>query len=118
MDKLAEETRTTLKCIISLTYNCTEEQRMPLKEMNSELSKLMATFKASLPQEKGLLIRPEVRKALKQSRQRKNAAAIVSQLPIKAKRGRKKKKSTYRNRVGWKAQVLRKVWIDQICKLI
>jgi len=63
----AEDVRTTLKCIIFLTYNCTEEQQMPLKEMSSELSKLMTTFKGSLPQE-GLLIRPEIRKVLKRSR--------------------------------------------------
>ena len=77
--------------------------------MNDELSRLMATFKESLPQEEGLLIRPEIRKALKRSRQIKSAATIASQLPTKAKRGRKKANSSYRNRVGWKAQVLRKV---------
>jgi len=117
VDKLAEEVRTTLKCIISLTYNCTEEQRIPLKEMNDELSRLMATFKESLPQEEGLLIRPEIRKALKRSRQIKSAATIASRLPTKAKRGRKKAKSSYRNRVGWKAQVLRKVSAVHINKI-
>lgn len=111
MEKLAEELRTTLKCFISLTYNCTEEQCTSLREANAELSRLMFKFKSSLPHEEGLLVRPEVRKDLKRSRQRKHAATIVSQLPTRTKQGRKKADAAYRNRVGWKAQVLRKVRI-------
>ena len=111
MGKLAEELRTTLKCFISLTYNCTEEQETSLRETNSELTRLMTKFKASLPNEEGLLVRPEVRKHLKRIRQKKWAANIASQLPAQKKRGRKKADAAYRNRVGWKAQVLRKVII-------
>ena len=55
------------------------------------------------------MVRPEVRKDLKRSRQRKCAATIASRLPTKTKRGRNKADAAYRNRVGWKAQVLRKV---------
>lgn len=109
MEKLAEELRTTLKCFISLTYNCTEEQHTSLRETNAELSRLMNKFKSSLPQEEGLLVRPEVRKDLRRSQQKKFVSTIVSQLPIKTKQGRKKADAAYRNRVGWKAQVLRKV---------
>ena len=109
MEKLVEELRTTLKYFISLTYNCTEEQHTSLRETNAELSRLMNKFKSSLPQEEGLLVRPEVRKDLRRSRQKKFVSTIVSQLPIRTKQGRKKADAAYRNRVGWKAQVLRKV---------
>ena len=111
MEKLAEELRTTLKCFISLTYNCTDEQQASMRETHSELTRLMNKFKASLPHEEGLLVRPVVRKNLKQSRQKKCAATIASQLPTKTKRGRKKADAAYRNRVEKKAQVLRRVRI-------
>ena len=70
MKKLAEELRTTLKCFISLTYNCTDEQQASIRETHFELTRLMNKFKASLLHEEGLLVRPEVRKNLKQSRQK------------------------------------------------
>jgi len=78
--KLAEElTATLFKCFISLTYNCTEEQEMSLRETNSELTRLMTKFKASLPNEEGFLVCPEVRKHLKRVQQKKWAANTASQ---------------------------------------
>jgi len=62
MEKLAEELRATLKCFISLIYNCTEEQKISLQETNAELSRLMNNFKASFPHKEGLLVCPEGRK--------------------------------------------------------
>ena len=92
MDYLAQEVRITLKSFSSLTYNCTSEHQHLLYEINTELKDLMAKFKAK-----------------KLSRQRNLAMASASQLKSNLTRGRKKSDAAYRNRVGKKAQVLRKV---------
>ena len=79
-----------------------------MTQINAKLSELLTDFKSQLPQNQGLLIRPEVQKILKKSQQRKHAVAIASQLTT-TRRGRKRADARYRNRVGKKAQVLRKV---------
>ena len=68
----------------------------------------MGDLKAVLPQEDGILLRPQLRKKLKLSKQKKVSLSITS-LPLQSKRGRKKQDSAFRNRVGRKAQALRKV---------
>ena len=68
----------------------------------------MEEFKSKLPQQDGLLLRPQVRKRLKLSLQKK-ASKGTKPLPPQSKRGRKKQSSDYRNCVGRKAQSLRKV---------
>lgn len=78
--------------------------------LNMRLGELLTNFKSQLPQKEGLLIRPEVRKSLKKSQQRNHAVAVASQLTT-TRRGRKRADSCYRNRVGQKAQALRKVYL-------
>ena len=68
----------------------------------------MNDFRAILPHEDGILLRPHIHKKLKLSRQIKASQSIKS-LPLPSKRGRKKQDTTFRNRVGRKAQNLRKV---------
>ena len=68
----------------------------------------MTEFKAVLPSEDGILLRPQLRKKLKLSRQKKVSKAISS-IPPPSQRGRKKQDAAFRNRVGKKAQALRKV---------
>ena len=65
----------------------------------------MNDFRAILPHEDGILLRPHIRKKLKLSRQKKASQSIKS-LPLPS---RKKQDTTFRNRVGRKAQNLRKV---------
>ena len=74
----------------------------------------MEEFKAKLPQQDGLLLRPQVRKKLRLSLQKKTSTG-TKPLPPPSKRGRKKQLSDYRNRVGRKAQSLRKVQIQCTC---
>ena len=103
--------RIPLKNFSSLTYNCEDEQDDLLEEMNEKLLSLMAEFKAKLPHKEGLLLRPQLRKQLKLSHQKKLHVSLkyASELPNQAKRGRKRAEASYRNRVGKKAQALRKV---------
>lgn len=68
----------------------------------------MTEFKAALPSEDGILLRPHLCKKLKLSRQKEVSQGIAS-LPPLSKRGRKKQDAAFRNRVGSKAQTLRKV---------
>ena len=98
-----------LKSFTSLTYNCTYEQQGLLMEVNSKLHNLMGEFQSRLPHKEGLLLRPELRKTLKISQQKKLAVAKASQLQSTLKCGRKRADVSYRNRVGKKAQALRKV---------
>ncbi len=73
----------------------------------------MANFKDQLPQEDGLLLSPLLRKKAKLSLQ-KNRSLNTSAIPPPPKRGRKKQSHMYRNRVGQRAQRLRKVWIVEV----
>ena len=67
----------------------------------------MTEFKVLLPQVDGLLLRPHLRKRAKLSLQTKDSG--TSSIPQPQKRGRKRQDHTYRNRVGQRAQNLRKV---------
>ena len=107
-EHLAQEVRITLKTISGYTYNCTEEHQDILIDLNDKLQKLMEEFKSKLPQQDGLLLRPQVRKRLKLSLQKKVSKG-TKPLPPQSKRGRKKQSFDYRNRVGRKAQSMRKV---------
>lgn len=78
-------------------------------EVNNKLNLLMTEFQSRLPHKEGLLLRPELRKTLRASQQKKLAVAKASQLQSTFKRGRKRADAAYRNRVGKKAQALRKV---------
>ena len=106
-EHLAQEVRITLKTLNGYTYNCTEEHQDVLIDLNDKLQMLMEEFKSKLPQQDGLLLRHQVRKRLKLSLQKVSKG--TKPLPPPPKRGRKKQSSDYRNRVGRKAQSLRKV---------
>lgn len=75
----------------------------------------MTEFKAILPSEDGILLRPQVRKKLKLSRQ-KQVSKAVSSLHSPSKRGRRKQDAAFRNRVGKRAQALRKVKVHVLIK--
>ena len=72
-------------------------------EVNNKLNLLMTEFQSRLPH-KVLLLRPELRKTLRTSQQKKLAVAKASQLQSTFKRGRKRADAAYRNHVGKKAQ--------------
>ena len=91
-EHLAQEVRITLKTISSYTYNCTDEHQDILIDLNDKLQVLMEEFKSKLPQQDGLLLRPQVRKRLKLSLQKK-ASKGTKPLPPQSKRGRKKQSS-------------------------
>ena len=109
-EHLAQEVRINLKTLSGYTYNCTEEHQDILIDLNEKLQKLTEEFKSKLPQQDGLLLRPQVRKRLKLSLQKKVSKG-TKPLPPPPKKGRKKQSSDYRNRVGRKAQSLRRVCI-------
>ena len=100
---LAEEVRITLKSISSLAYNCTVEHQEALLNLNNKLQKLMCDFMANFSHEDGIL-RPQLRKKLKLSKQRK-LSQCISSLPSQPKLGRKKNPA-FRNRVVREAQTL------------
>ena len=116
-EHLAQEVRITLKTLNGYTYNCTEEHQDILIDLHDRLQKLTEEFKSKLPQQDGLLLRPQVRKRLKLSLQKKVSKG-TKPLPSPSKRGRKKQSSDYRNRVGRKAQSLRKVNLHDIVHVL
>lgn len=113
-EHLALEVRITLNTLSGYTYNCTEEHQDILIDLHDNLQKLTEEFKSKLPQQDGLLLRPQVRKQLKLSLQKKVSKG-TKPLPHPSKRGRKKQSSDYRNRVGRKSQSLRKVKFTCAC---
>ena len=80
--------------------------------LNVKLGELLTDFKSQLPQKDGLLIRPEVRKSLKKKSQQQNHAVHIASELTTTRRGRKRADCRYRNRVGRKAQALRKVYLS------
>lgn len=96
----AQNTRITLKTIESLTYECSDS--VLLKELNTNLKILMDQFRSKLPAEGGLIIRSAIQERVKRAEKLKS-------LPPYKQRGRKKMDSAYRNRVGRRADALRKV---------
>ena len=102
-----------MKTIASLTYNCTDEHTAALSDLVTKLEEIVANFKDQLPQVDGLLLRPVLRKEAKLLLQ-KNISQNNSAIPQPPKRDRKKQSHKYRNRVGQKAQRLRKVWSVEV----
>ena len=81
-------------------------------ELDAQLKCLLQTFKASLPQEEQLVVRPSViSRALNTKRKyaRMKANLSCSRLLKRTQSGRKKADFKIRNRVGAKADRLRKV---------
>ena len=104
-----EKARITLKLMESLTYLCNDSKR--LSELDTDLKLLLEGFKKDLPHEQQLIVRTSVvSRALKTKRKyAKIRSHQCSQLSTAKKRGKKKAPSKFRNRIGTKADRLRKV---------
>ena len=105
-----ERARITLQCLESLTYLCTDVDK--LVELDTELKRSLQTFRAGLPQEEQLVVRSSViSRGLKTKRKyaRMKLNLPCSRLPKSKPRGRRKADSKIRNRVGARANRLRKV---------
>ncbi|XP_064399682.1 uncharacterized protein LOC135346105 isoform X2 [Halichondria panicea] len=99
-----EHARTSLKVLQTLTYNCTGPDR--LDQLATKLDTLITEFRAILPKTEGLILRPQARfSARKKTQQIKHK---YLNLTSRLKRGRPKSYWKYRNRVGQKADALRK----------
>ena len=103
--KEAQNARVTLKAIESLTYESLDG--VLLKELNTKLQDVMDDFRSKLPAEDGLVIRSAIQERIE--RAEKNTLKISS-LPTYKPRGRKRLDSAYRNRVGKRADAVRKVY--------
>ena len=103
--------RIALKSLETLTYSCTDAEM--LLEVEERLQSLLQDLKAQLPQEE--VIRPAIlSRAIKTKRKyahirARQQSGYCSALTEGKKRGRKRANSKFRNRVGRKADRLRKV---------
>ena len=102
-----ETLRTALKVLETLTYSCTDTD--VLQELTTKVEELITDFKTKIPQDNGLILRPEARKAAQKMAQK--ISRKYKALPTMTRRGRHKMDWKYRNRVGQKADKLRKVSI-------
>ena len=98
--------RVNLKAIESLTYTCTDPQL--LRKLNNQLQSIINDFRSNLPENEGIVVLPAVHERAKRALRNKKSLNQLS-LPLYKKRGRKRLDSAYRNRVGRKANALRKV---------
>ena len=111
LKKEAQNARITLKAIECLTYECSDGAL--LKELNTKLKHVMEEFRSKLPIAEGLVIRSSIKERVK----RAERCTQVSSLPAYKPRGRKKADSAYRNRVGKRADALRKASDTYTCTL-
>lgn len=86
-----------------MTYTCTDPTL--LKKLNTQLEAVMNDFRRCLPESEGLIVLPALQERVKQAA-RSNK---IRSLPLYKKPSRKRLDSAYRNRVGRKANALRKV---------
>ena len=96
--------------IETLTYSCQDTEM--LTTVNTELQTLYNKIKCTIPQVEGLVIRPAIAqqaKAVSRKYRTRLLNSKFSALPPSKKRGRHKEKAAVRNRVGRKANRLRKV---------
>ena len=107
-----ERVRIQLKEIETLSYSCTSSE--DLQQLNNQLKHLKSEFQSKLLHLEGIVLRPAVSHALKV---RRKYAHITRKRQLKScsvlseTKGRRKTlmDSRYRNRVGAKAERLRKV---------
>ena len=78
-----------------------------LEDINKKLEGVMADMRSTLAAADGLVIRPTIKYRIKQSEIR--TARGYSSLPQYHKRGKKQDDYKYKNRVGKRAEQLRKV---------
>ena len=101
----AQKVRITLKAIEGLTYVCTDA--LLLEDTNRKLESVLSDLRSALPAADGLVVRPAIRERLKHSDIK--SGRRYSLLPLYHKRGKKRSDYRYRNRVGKRADQLRKV---------
>lgn len=85
-----------------------------LTKLNTNLQEALEAFKKDIPNSEGLLIRDEIVQRTKHKVKSKKFQTLMQHkkygvLKPQVKRGRKREDSKYRNRVGAKADKLRKV---------
>lgn len=113
----AQKTRVTLKMIETLTYSCQDSEK--LAEINSKLEDIFNDMKVNMNHSEGLIIRPVIAKRAKEISQKYRSKLVLlnksySALPARKKRGRQRKSALFRNRVGQKAQRMRKVHVQSL----
>lgn len=106
-----ERARITLKELESLTYTCSSTPDLLL--LSQQLQDLKTDFQSKLPSDEGIIIRPAViatalkaKKKYAHFRVRQRRCSTIKQ---GEKRGRKRMDSRFRNRVGARADRLRRV---------
>ena len=87
---------------------CTDA--LVLEDVNEKLECVMDNMRRALPAADGLVVRPAIKERIKQRNVK--TARRYSSLPLYHKRGRKRSDNKYRNRVGKRADQLRKVQQD------
>lgn len=97
--------RTALKVLETLTYSCTNPN--DLHEIATKVEELILALRKKLPKSEGIILRPEARKAARKRAQK--ISRKYRPLPSSALRGRPRNDWRYQNRVGKKADELRKV---------
>jgi len=107
---IAKKTRISLKLLENLTYVCLDTDALEI--MHSELQSLYEKIKSKIPQTDGIIFRPVIAQQAK-SVSKKYKQRLINQkyslLPPIKKQGKKRLQSSIRNRVGRKADRLRKV---------
>ena len=108
-----EHARTTLRVLETLTYSCSDT--MILQELCGKLDTLASELKAKLPQNHGLVLRPQARLAART--RAKEISRKYCSLSYLQKRGRSRNDWKYQGRVGKKADTLRKYAKDRKAEL-
>ena len=101
LKKLGMNARTNLKILETLTYNFTEVHH--LEELTKTLECLIKEYQCHLPTSNYLVLRHQAQQRARQIKRKYLA------LPLLQKRGKKRKDWRIHNRVGQKADTLRKV---------
>ena len=107
----AQKARITLKEIESLTYTCTSTTDLVL--LGQQLDDMKTSFQSKLPLSESIIIRAAVVETA--NRTKKKYASLMARqrrcsvLKARGRKGRRKGDSRFRNRVGARADRLRKV---------
>lgn len=102
-------TRAVLHQIETLTYNITKNEKDVLADLNKKLRELYSSTYSRLPHKDGLALRPRDQRQVINMRRRVWKAKVLlkcSSLPH-LRRGKKRAPSSFRNRVGIKADSIR-----------
>lgn len=115
--KARQQVLTTLKVVESLSYNCADATQ--LLHLNHMLKDVEAKFRATLPQQEGILLRPAIAthsaKKISQKYKKLHQKSLqYSSLRVHSKVHDKKRDWRFRNRVGSKALSHKKVGIITI----